>query len=465
MLQTPGALSAAVSNTPAESAAEENAIRDHIVGNLYSCAADIAARAVRRPPQQTDWNRRIDDVITSRRLGFPIMLALLGGVLWLTVAGANYPSKCLCTCLFWFQDRLTDFFRWAGMPGWVHGLLVMGIYRTVAWVVSVMLPPLIIFFFLFALLEDSGYLPRVAFNLDRVFKKAGGHGKQSLTMSMGFGCNAVGVMACRIIESPRERLIAVLTNVFVPCNGRFPTIIALSSIFMGGAAAGSNGLPAASAAVAAMIMTGVAVTFAMTWLLSRTLLKGVPSCFILELPPYRKPQINRILLSALLNRTAFVLARAVLVAAPAGAVTWVLANVHAGDLSILDRIACRLDPFGHAIGLDGFIVTAFIMGLPANEIVLPILVMGYVSSGTLIEPQSLEALKTLLMEHHGWTWLTAFSTMLFSLLHFPCGTTLLTIFRETGSIKWTLFSLFMPLLIGILVTLTLAQSVRFLGFG
>ncbi|MCL6558383.1 MAG: ferrous iron transporter B [Firmicutes bacterium] len=443
------------------SISEKNAVRDHIVSSLYSRAEKIAARAVTRAGAQTDWDRRIDDILTSKWLGFPVMLGLLGMALWLTVAGANYPSQVLAVGLFWLQDRLTQFFQWAGAPGWLHGLLVMGMYRTVAWVVSVMLPPMAIFFPLFTLMEDLGYLPRVAFNLDRFFKKAGAHGKQALTMSMGFGCNAAGVTACRIIESPRERLIATLTNSFVPCNGRFPALIALSTIFAGGAAT-AYGTVVASAVVTGVVLTGITVTFLVSWLLSKTLLRGIPSFFVLELPPYRKPQIGRVLIRSLLNRTVFVLGRAVMVAAPAGAITWILANVHAGELSILGRIASLLDPVGHAIGLDGFILTAFIMGLPANEIVLPVLLMGYLSAGALLKPDSLETLRTVLAGH-GWTWLTALSMMLFSLLHFPCGTTLLTIYKETRSLKWTALSLLMPLALAVLVTFSIAQSVRFLG--
>jgi ferrous iron transport protein B len=432
---------------------------------LYRCAEDIAARAVSKPEKPADLDRRIDDIVTSRRLGIPIMFVLLGVVLWLTVAGANYPSELLASGLFAIQDRLTDLFGWLGAPGWLHGLVVVGMFGSTAWVVSVMLPPMAIFFPLFTILEDLGFLPRVVFNLDRYFKWAGSHGKQALTMSMGFGCNAAGVVACRIIESPRERLIAILTNTFVPCNGRFPILIALSTIFMGSAVAGGYSTVTASAAVTGVVLTGVTATFLVSRVLSRTLLRGLPSFFALELPPYRRPHIRQILVRSLLDRTLFVLGRAVAVAAPAGALAWLLANVYSGDVSLLARFAGCLEPLGRAMGLDGYILAAFIIGLPANEIVLPALLMGYLSSDALCELESLWALKTLLVEHHGWTWLTALSMMFFSLLHFPCGTTLVTIYKETGSIKWTLFALFMPLLLGIMVTLSLAQSIRFLGFG
>lgn len=443
---------------------EKNAMRDRIVGGIYGSAERIAGKVISRENRkQINWDQKIDDVLTSRWLGFPLMVVLLGVVLWLTVTGANYPSQILASGLFWLQDQLTGLFFWAGAPAWLHGLLVEGAYRSLAWVVSVMLPPMAIFFPLFTLLEDLGYLPRIAFNLDHIFRKAGAHGKQSLTMSMGFGCNAAGVIACRIIESPRERLIATLTNNFIPCNGRFPILITLSILFIGGAVSTSYRSAVASAVVVGLVLTGIMVTLMVSRLLSKTLLRGVPSFFILELPPYRKPQIGRIIIRSLLDRTLFVLGRAVLIALPAGAITWILANISIGGLSILGHAAASLNPFARLLGMDGFILMAFILGLPANEIVLPILLMSYVSAGSMIEPNSLTALHTILVVQHGWTWLTALSVMLFSLLHYPCGTTLLTIFKETRSLKWTLIALLLPLAVAVLVTFTLTQAARLLG--
>jgi ferrous iron transport protein B len=436
---------------------EKQEMRDSIVGSIYSCAEAIAERVINHEQNyKSELDRKIDNVVTSRLLGIPIMLALLGAVLWLTVTGANYPSQALAALLFRIQDQLTTLFTLAGAPAWLHGVLVLGMYRGLAWVVSVMLPPMAIFFPLFTLLEDLGYLPRVAFNLDRCFKKACAHGKQALTMCMGFGCNAAGVISCRIIESPRERLIAILTNNFVPCNGRFPTLITLSMIFMGGLAASAYGAAAATAVVVSLVLVGVMITLLISWLLSKTILKGVPSFFTLELPPYRKPKVGSILIRSLLDRTIFVLGRAVMVAAPAGAVTWILANIYIGDMSVIAHLAGWLDPFGRLLGLDGIILMAFILGLPANEIVLPIMIMSYLSSGTMLELDSLHALRALLADN-GWTWLTALCMMLFSLLHYPCGTTILTIYKETKSIKWTVLSVLMPLGTAILITLIAAQ--------
>ncbi|MCL6611734.1 MAG: ferrous iron transporter B [Peptococcaceae bacterium] len=444
--------------------AGDGIIRDRVVRTIYSHAEYIAARTVKpADTRRVDWDGKIDDILTSRWLGFPVMMALLGAVIWLTVAGANVPSELIASALFRVQDWLAGLFVRAGLPSWAEGFFVHGVYRTLAWVVSVMLPPMAIFFPLFTLLEDLGYLPRVAFNLDNFFKRAGAHGKQSLTMSMGFGCNAAGVIACRIIESPRERIIAILTNVFVPCNGRFPTLITLSSVFMGGMAATAYGVAAAAAAVAGMVLAGLWVTLVTSRVLSKTLLRGMPSSFTLELPPYRKPQVGRILVRSIMDRTVFVLGRAVTVAAPAGGIVWLLANIRVGEMSVIGLLAGTLEPFGRALGLDGHILTAFILGLPANEIVLPILIMSYLSTGSMASLDSLEALRVLLVEDHGWTWITALCTMLFSLLHFPCATTLLTIRQETKSLKWTLTAALIPLAAACLVCFTVAQAARALG--
>jgi ferrous iron transport protein B len=437
------------------------AVRDQIVQDIYREAQNIAEKVVKKQDNKRDLDCMIDNIVTSKILGYPLMLGLLSLVFWLTISGANLPSALLADLLFGFQDWLTAFFQWAGAPDWLHGVVVLGLYRGLAWVVSVMLPPMAIFFPLFTFLEDLGYLPRVAFNLDQLFKKAGAHGKQILTMCMGFGCNAAGIIACRIIESPRERLIAILTNNFVPCNGRFPTMIAMAAVFMGVLVSDYNSL-AASALVAGTVVIGVFVTLGVSWALSKTLLQGVPSTFTLELPPYRIPKIGPLLIRSVLDRTLFVLMRAVVVAAPAGAVTWLLANIQVGDLSILAHLAGSLQGFGHAIGLDGYIILAFLLGLPANEIVLPILIMSYLAQGALMELDSIDALRELLVQN-GWTWLTALNMILFSLLHFPCATTLLTIRKETQSAKWTVLAALIPTGIAIIVCFAVAQLARAMG--
>lgn len=436
-------------------------LNDKLVGNLYKRAEQISEKVISKQDQPTfDWDKKLDDIFTSRLWGFPTMLLLLAAVFWITITGANYPSQMLAAGLFWIEDQLTDFCRWVQAPHWAHGFFVEGMYRSLAWVVSVMLPPMAIFFPLFTLLEDMGYLPRVAFNLDRFFKKAGAHGKQALTMSMGFGCNAAGVISCRIIESPRERLIAIVTNNFVPCNGRFPTLIALSSLLFFGVASTLG----ATLIVVAIVIFGIAMTLLVSWGLSKTLLRGVPSSFTLELPPYRRPQIARVIYTSIIDRTIFVLGRAVCMAIPAGAVTWILANVHVNGSSILNHAANLLNPFAHWIGLDGFILMAFILGLPANEIVLPILIMSYLSAGAMLELNSIKDLYQLFVVEQGWTWLTAVCMMLFSLLHYPCSTTLWTIYRESGSAKWTILSALIPLGVACTVCFMVAQLARGLGW-
>lgn len=437
-------------------------ISDSIVTAIYEKAEEIANEVLTvEDKRKINWDKKIDDILTSRILGYPIMLLLLGLIFWITIQGANYPSQLLGKILFGLENKLTEFFMYINAPYWLHGILVLGMYRTLAWVVSVMLPPMAIFFPLFTLLEDLGYLPRVAFNLDNFFRKSGTHGKQALTMSMGFGCNAAGVIATRIIDSPRERLIATITNSFVPCNGRFPTLIAVSTIFFSSLVSLKFSTIAATVSVIGIILIGIFITLLVSKLLSNTILKGIPSTFTLELPPYRKPQIGRILIRSLIDRTLFVLSRAVLVAAPAGAVTWLVANINIGGISLLNHIAYFLNPLGNLMGLDGFILLAFILGLPANEIVLPILIMSYLSTGAMIELDSLDALKNLLI-NNGWTWVTGLNFMLFSLLHFPCGTTLLTIKNETNSIKWPVFTALLTTLIAVLVTLIINLLVAIL---
>lgn len=437
-------------------------LRDRIVSGIVKTAENISNEVVtteKKSHNQLD--RKIDSVLTSKLFGIPIMVALLGLIFWITIKGANVPSSILADALFWVESQLTMFFVWLGTPSWIQGLLVQGMYRTLAWVISVMLPPMAIFFPLFTLLEDLGYLPRVAFNLDHYFKKACAHGKQALTMCMGFGCNAAGIISCRIIDSPRERLIATITNNFVPCNGRFPTLIALATIFIANSAGAFQSV-AATLSILAVIVLGVLITLFISKLLSKTILKGLPSSFTLELPPYRKPQIGRIILHSIFDRTLFVLGRAIIVAAPAGLIIWAMANMMIGDISLLTHCAQFLDPFATLLGMDGYILMAFILGLPANEIVIPILIMSYMAKGTMLELDSLNEMRRLFIDN-GWTWLTAVCTMLFSLNHWPCGTTLLTIRKETQSLKWTGVSFLVPTITGIIVCFIVAQGVKLLG--
>ena len=447
----------------AQQGIDADALRDRIVSSIVHSAEAICAKTVKfENIKYNQMDRRIDKVLTSKVFGLPIMLALLGVIFWLTITGANYPSAILADGLFWVEDQLTAFFLWLGTPAWVHGALVLGIYRTLAWVVSVMLPPMAIFFPLFTLLEDLGYLPRVAFNLDKYFKRACACGKQALTMCMGFGCNAAGVVGCRIIESPRERLIATITNNFVPCNGRFPTLIAIITMFFAAVVTGPFQSVLSALVLVAVILFGIIMTLFVSKMLSKTMLKGVPSSFALELPPYRKPQIGKIVVRSIIDRTLFVLGRAVAVAAPAGLIIWGLANIYVGDLSLLAHCANFFDPFAHLIGLDGFILMAFILGFPANEIVVPIIIMSYMATGSMIELDSLDQLRELLVSH-GWTWLTAICVMLFSLMHWPCGTTCWTIKKETQSWKWTAVSFLVPTVCGIMVCFVVTSAVRLLG--
>lgn len=437
---------------------------DLIVTSIVGEAEKIFQKTVRYENEKHNaLDRKIDRVLTSKVLGFPIMIGLLGLIFWLTVQGANYPSQLLSKLLFSIEDWLGGLALWESLPGWVYGIAVTGMYRTLAWVVSVMLPPMAIFFPLFTLLEDLGYLPRVAFNLDHHFNKACAHGKQALTMCMGFGCNAAGVIACRIIDSPRERLIATITNNFVPCNGRFPLLIVMALAFLG-ARARFMAKGIAAVAVLGVIVIGIILTLWVSRLLSKTMLRGLPSSFILEMPPYRKPQVGKILVRSIFDRTLFVLGRAVAVAAPAGALIWLMANITVADASLLVHGGRMLAPLGWLMGLDGFILMGFLLGLPANEIVLPIIIMSYLGRGSMQEMESLAALRQLLVAN-GWTWLTAVNVMLFSLLHFPCATTLWTIRKETQSWKWTLASFLVPTLVGMVVLIALTAVVRLLGIG
>ena len=442
-------------------------LSDLVVSALVLHAENICAQVVKYEKKEYNARDRAwDRVLTGRPFAYPLMLLLLALIFWITISGANYPSQLLSQALFWFQDCLTDLFQVLGAPDWLHGLLVLGLYRVLAWVVSVMLPPMAIFFPLFTLLEDAGYLPRVAYNLDKPFQKCRACGKQALTMCMGFGCNAAAIVGCRIIDSPRERMLAILTNNFVPCNGRFPTLIALLTMFFinnGGAGGPASSLLPALL-LTGVILLGVLITLAVTRLLSATLLRGLPSSFALEMPPFRRPQLGRVVVRSILDRTLFVLGRAVTVAAPAGMVIWLLANITAGpqQLSLLGHCAAFLDPAARLLGLDGVILLAFILGFPANEIVVPIIIMAYLAQGSILELDSLAQLRQLLVDN-GWTLLTAVNTILFSLLHWPCSTTLLTIKKETASWKWTLAAAAIPTALGLLVCLTTTALARWLG--
>lgn len=408
-------------------------------------------------------DRRIDRVLMGRWTAYPLMFVLLVLIFWITIVGANYPSQWLAGMLGRGQEALTALFRLAHAPEWLHGVLVLGVYRVVAWVVSVMLPPMAIFFPLFTLLEDSGYLPRVAFNMDKVFQKCCGCGKQALTMCMGFGCNAAGITGCRIIDSPRERLVAILTNNFVPCNGRFPTLIALMTMFFAGSVATGLQPLASVAGLVLLIGLGVGMTFAVTALLSHTILKGTPSSFTLELPPYRKPQIGKVIVRSFMDRTLAVLWRAVMVAAPAGIVIWLMANIRIGDASLLVHGTQWLDPAGRLMGLDGVILMAFILGIPANEIVFPLIIMGYLASDNMMDMDDMNQLKSLLTDN-GWTWVTALCTMLFSLMHWPCSTAVLTVRKETGKWKWAILAFAIPTVCGVVMCILVAGAARLMGF-
>ncbi len=439
--------------------------RDEIVKSLYREAETIAKRAVQpKGDRHYDLDQRIDRIVTSPILGLPIMLGLLAVVFWVTIVGANIPSEMIANALFWIEEQASNLFTAMGLPWWITGFIWHGVFRGLAWVVSVMLPPMAIFFPVFTILEDLGYLPRVAFNLDFLFKKAGAHGKQALTMAMGFGCNAAGVISTRVINSPRERLIAILTNNFVPCNGRFPTLIMLATVFVAAAFPPLLASVAAAGAVVMVVLIGVLVTLIVSWLLSRTILRGEASAFTLELPPYRTPNIGRILYTSLIDRTLFVLWRAIQTAAPAGAVIWILGNINLGSLSLAQHIANFLHPLGWAIGLDGVILLAYIIAIPANEIVVPTMLMVYMGVGMMTDVPEFGDLRALLVGQHGWTLLTAVNLMLFSLLHNPCATTILTIYKETKSVKWATLSVVITLGLAFLVTLATASLARLMGW-
>jgi ferrous iron transport protein B len=445
---------------------------EHVMESIYTDAARIADRAVTRPDgvPRFDFDRTLDKILTSRVWGFPLMMLLLLIVFWLTISGANVPSKLLANLLL---DTVHPFLKnlaaSIGLPWWLDGFLIDGIYMATAWVISVMLPPMAIFFPLFTLLEDFGYLPRVAFNLDNMFRKAGAHGKQALSMTMGFGCNAAGVIATRIIDSPRERLIAIITNNFALCNGRWPTQILIATLFIGALVPAYLAGLVSALAVVGIALLGVFLTFVVSWALSRTWLKGEVSTFSLELPPYRPPRIWQTIYTSIIDRTLIVLWRAIVFALPAGAVLWLGANITIAGTSIAEHLINFLDPFGLLLGLNGVILVAYIVAIPANEIVIPtvlmltVLVTGVAGvgegAGVMFELES--GVETMaLFQAGGWTLLTAVNLMLFSLIHNPCSTTIYTIFKETGSKKWTIVASLMPVAMGFAVTFLVAQIWR-----
>ncbi|MFH1570031.1 MAG: nucleoside recognition domain-containing protein [Gemmatimonadota bacterium] len=450
-------------------------IHDTVTESIYREAAGIADRVVEHSGRggALALERAIDRLVTSRWTGYPIMLLALALVFWLTIQGANYPSALLASVLVdQGQPLLKELLVAAGAPWWLSGLLADGMYLAMAWVVSVMLPPMAIFFPLFTLAEDFGFLPRVAFNLDGLFRRVGAHGKQALTMSMGFGCNAAGVIATRIIDSPRERLIAIITNNFALCNGRWPTQILLATIFVGAVAPPRLAGLAAAGAVVSVAVLGIFLTFAVSWVLSRTVLQGEPSAFSLELPPYRPPRLLRTLYASLIDRTMFVLWRAVVFAVPAGAVIWLVANLHVGGVSLAEHLIGWLDPFGVLLGLNGVILLAYVVAIPANEIVVPTVLMLTVLStsfagvgagaGVMFELDSTAGTAAIL-HAGGWTAMTAICVMLFSLIHNPCSTTIYTIYKETGKARWAALATLLPLLMGFVVCFLVAQVWRLLS--
>ncbi|EOQ39793.1 ferrous iron transporter B [Butyricicoccus pullicaecorum] len=438
-----------VENNSIKTTDQKNVTEFPPLSSFVHAAEQIAVETVTVDARIPDRDRKIDAILTSRRYGIPIMLALIALVFFLTITGANVPSEWLSYLLFACAQPLNDLITWLGAPEWLRAMLIDGGWNVLASVVSVMLPPMAIFFPLFTCLEDIGYLPRIAFNLDHVFCKARTCGKQVLTLCMGLGCNAAGVVGCRIIDSERDRMIAILTNTMVPCNGRFPAIISLITLFIVGTTQSSaKTFLLAAISLTCVVIVGVFMTLVASWLLSKTILKGMPSAFFLELPPYRRPQVGKIIVRSLRDRTMFVLLRAVCVAAPAGLLIWCIGNIQVGSDTLLTIFAGALDPFARYIGLDGMILLAFILGFPANEIVIPLVLMGYLSSGTLVEINQLSDLAVLLAQN-GWTSVTAVCFILFSLFHWPCSTTCLTIRKETGSTKWMLIGMILPTLFGV----------------
>ena len=431
---------------------KENLMKDKIIKNTIDTAKRIAKEVVKYTKE--DYNKKsrlLDQILTNKFTGIPIMIIMLFLCLWLTITFSNIPSDLLFKMFNFFEDKFYFLLEFLCLPKFLIDLLVLGIYKTTTWIISVMLPPMMIFFPLFTLLEEYGILPRIAFNMDHCYQKCNANGKQCLTMLMGFGCNAVGVTGSRIIESKREKLMAILTNVFVPCNGRFPTIIALITMFL----VTTN--HATSSFLSALFLTlfillGILMTFIVSKILSLTLLKGYPSSNILELPLYRRPKILKLIVKTMLEKVLAILKKTILIAIPTGFILYLLANININGENTLNLLSNFFNGFGLLIGLDGMIIIAFLLGFPANEIVVPILLMGYLAEGSLVDYESLEVLKNILV-NHGWTLLTAINFIILTLFHFPCGTTLLTIKKETGSLKWTLVSFILPTVIGILLCL------------
>jgi ferrous iron transport protein B len=445
---------------------------DTLMESIYLNASDITKRSVSLPSEKeiVSWEKTIDRILTSRYTGFPIMFLILGVVFWLTIEGANVPSAMIASFLLdTIHPVIKSFSAYIGMPFWLDGVLIDGAYLAMAWVVSVMLPPMMIFFPLFTLLEDFGYLPRVSFNMDSIYRRVGAHGKQALTMAMGFGCNAAGVVATRVIDSPRERLIAIITNNFSLCNGRWPTQILIATIFIGAAAPAYLAGIVSAFAVVFIAVLGIVFSLIVSWALSKSVLKGEASAFSLELPPYRPPRILQTLYTSLIDRTIFVLWRAIVFAVPAGVVIWLVGNVTIDGESLANIFINWVNPFAFILGLNGVIFLAYIIAIPANEIVIPTVLMLTVANlglagvgagnGVMFELDSISDTANIL-NAGGWTLLTGINLMLFSLLHNPCSTTIYTIYKETKSLKWTLISTFLPIAMGLVVTFFVAQIWR-----
>lgn len=442
----------------------EHDYTEEIISCIFMNAEGTAAECVSKTfDRKFARDRKIDRILTGKLTGIPIMLLMLLILLWITIAGANYPSSLLSQLFAYLENAFSASLKTIGSPEILSSVLVEGIFRVLAWVVSVMLPPMAIFFPLFTILEDYGVLPRIAFNLDKAFKKSGACGKQALCLCMSLGCNACGITGARIIDSKRERLMAIITSSLIPCNGKFPTIISVITMFVIGSSTGLIPDIAGAAMLALVIAVSVGAVMIVSRVLSKTLLKGVPSSFTLELPPYRTPQFGKVLVRAFLDRTLFVLGRAVIVAAPAGLVIWLMANVYAGDISLLEHCTQFLDPFGRLMGLDGVILFAFILGFPANEIVVPIIIMAYSQSTALTEITELSALKEMFVAN-GWTMATAVCMIIFVLFHFPCSTSCITIYKETGSLKWTAVSFIIPTIIGIVMCISANGLFTLLGY-
>jgi len=453
-------------------------LHDTLMESIYENATAIARKAVVHPDKKPafSFDRTLDKILTSKYLGFPIMFLILGIIFWITIEGANIPSGLLANLLVdTFHPALKNLADSIGTPWWLNGVLIDGAYLAMAWVISVMLPPMAIFFPVYTLLEDFGYLPRVAFNMDPLYKKVGAHGKQALTMAMGFGCNAAGVVATRVIDSPRERIIAIITNNFSLCNGRWPTQILISTIFIGGMAPAYLAGLVSAAAVVFIAVLGIAFSLIISWGLSKTVLRGEASAFSLELPPYRPPRILRTLYTSLIDRTIFVLFvlwRAIIFAIPAGMLIWLVANITLNEISLANHFITWSNPFAFIIGLNGVILLAYIIAIPANEIVIPTVLMLTVanlglagigsSSGVMFELDSVADTASIL-HAGGWTMLTGINLMLFSLLHNPCSTTIYTIYKETKNVKWTVISTLLPILMGITITFFVTQVWRIIA--